>query len=147
MKKKMGRLMTVLLLGVMLLAGCNGKTGMPAKTEEMIGTSTSAREEQTATREEETEDMTEVIAEIGKGSTKPKTDIRKSTATKKYFTCTTNKDAVAYRAGEEMQFTFKLIAAGETASCPKFKYTVAADDGRTPVEGYVDGCWIWDATE
>ena len=137
--RKLGRLATVLLLGAMLLAGCNGKTGTPAKTEEMTGTSTGTREEQTTAREEETEDMTEVTAEIGKGSAKPKTDIRKSTATKKYFTCTTNKDAVAYRAGEEIQFTFKLIAAGETACCPKFKYTVAADDGRTPAEGYVDG--------
>ena len=137
--RKLGRLATVLLLGAMLLAGCNGKTGTPAKTEEMTGTGTGTREEQTTAREEETEDMTEVTAEIGKGSAKPKTDIRKSTATKKYFTCTTNKDAVAYRAGEEIQFTFKLIAAGETACCPKFKYTVAADDGRTPAEGYVDG--------
>lgn len=137
--RKIGRLATVLLLGAMLLAGCNGKTGTPAKTEEMTGTGTGTREEQTTAREEETEDMTEVTAEIGKGSAKPKTDIRKSTATKKYFTCTTNRDAVAYRAGEEIQFTFKLIAAGETACCPKFKYTVAADDGRTPAEGYVDG--------
>lgn len=147
---KIKRWAAAFLLGSMLLVGCNGRADTPAKTEKPTGTGavavtdtdTDARAEQTTAREEETKDMTdmtEVIAEIGKGSAKPKTDVRDSTATKKYFTCTTNKDAVAYRVGEEMQFTFKLIAAGETVSCPKFKYTVAADDGRTPVEGYVDG--------
>lgn len=147
---KIKRWAVAFLLGSMLLVGCNGRTDTPAKTEKPTGTGavavtdtdTDARAEQTTAREEETKDMTdmtEVIAEIGKGSAKPKTDVRDSTATKKYFTCTTNKDAVAYRVGEEMQFTFKLIAAGETVSCPKFKYTVTADDGRTPVKGYVDG--------
>ena len=48
--RKLGRLATVLLLGAMLLAGCNGKTGTPAKTEEMTGTGTGTREEQTTAR-------------------------------------------------------------------------------------------------
>ena len=139
MKKQIGRTIAIALLAAALMSGCSGKNDTPAKTEVPDGTGTVMREEQTSAKEEETVDMTEVTAEAGKVSVKPKTDIRKSTAVRKYFTGSTSKDSVAYRIGEEMRFTVTLFASGEKAFCPKFRYTVTADDGRAPQTGYVDG--------
>ena len=69
----------------------------------------------------------------------PKIDIMNSTASQKYFVGTTNKDAVSYKANEEIIFTVKLQADGELASCPYFKYTLSADDGTSQAAKYVDG--------
>lgn len=129
MKRKLGRMIALALLGAVLMSGCGERNEKP--TEE---TTASAD-----TNEEETVDMMEVIAEVGFVGETPKLDVRKSKAERKYFTGTTNKDAVAYETGEDMWFTINLLASGEKVSCPKFRYTVAADDGRTPTVGYVEG--------
>ena len=55
-----------------------------------------------------------------------------------YFLCETNKDALSYEIGEEIEFTVSLFANGELASCARFDWTLQGDDGKTS-SGSADG--------
>ncbi|MBQ8208505.1 MAG: acetylxylan esterase [Clostridia bacterium] len=48
----------------------------------------------------------------------------------RYFIGQTNKDALSYEIGEEIEFTISLFAGGELASCARFDWTMKGDDGK-----------------
>lgn len=56
-----------------------------------------------------------------------------------YFEGYTDKDALSYAVGEEMNLEVYLMANGEVVSVPYFYYTVEGEDGKTKTENYVDG--------
>jgi len=56
-----------------------------------------------------------------------------------YFAGYTNKDALSYAVGEEIQTEIYLIYKGETVSVPYFYYTVEGEDGQPLTEGYAYG--------
>lgn len=57
----------------------------------------------------------------------------------KYFIGSTEKDAMAYRVGEEIRFDLALVdETGKPVCCPKFRYVFRSDDGRS-AEGIADG--------
>lgn len=121
--------------------GTNGKSESPSQTEtdtqpgEMTESTETTNETQT-TGEHKPEEPT---TDEGKQEELPKVDIEKSTAARKYFVGTTDKDAIAYGLGEEMHFTVSLYADEALASCAKFQYILKADDGREVETGYADG--------
>ena len=55
------------------------------------------------------------------------------------FVGLTDKDALSYKVGEEMNFEIYLTANGEVVSAPYFYYSVEGEDGQVKTEGYVDG--------
>ncbi len=59
-------------------------------------------------------------------------------AAKKHFVGSTDKDPISYEIGEEMTFKIALYAGEELASCPKFSWSVAGDDGKKD-SGIVSG--------
>lgn len=137
--RKLLRVGLLSLLGSVLLTGCGGKADPPVGT---IETRPRAYTEgpDDATQTTTTERIEEVTTTGGKQEEEiPKVDIETVQANKKLFVGNTNKDAVSYQVGEDIQFTVRLDADGKTASCAKFKYVLKADDGRTPEEAFVDG--------
>lgn len=48
-----------------------------------------------------------------------------------HFYCETDKSALSYEIGEEMNIKVCLSAGGELASCPVFKWTMKGDDGKS----------------
>ena len=138
MKKKISVVGSLLLLCALLLGSCGGKTDPPAKTEpDSIGSPTVTTTEPASgtTAESPTEEVTTGEKE----EVKPTVDIETVQAKSKTLIGKTDKDAIAYAVGEEMTFTVRLDADGKTASCPKFKYILNADDGRAQEEKLVDG--------
>lgn len=49
----------------------------------------------------------------------------------RYFLGETNKEALSYEIGEEIEFTISLLANGELASCARFDWTMVGDDGQS----------------
>lgn len=49
----------------------------------------------------------------------------------RYFIGVTDKDSLGYEIGEEIEFTISLLAGGELASCARFDWTMAGDDGKS----------------
>jgi cephalosporin-C deacetylase-like acetyl esterase len=56
-----------------------------------------------------------------------------------YFEGFTDKDALSYAVGEEINLEIYLMSQGEVVSVPYFYYTVEGEDGKTKTEGYADG--------
>lgn len=138
MKKRIASVWSLLLLCALLLGSCGGKTDPPAKTEpDSIGSPTVTTTEPASgtTAESPTEEVTTGEKE----EVKPTVDIETVQAKSKTLIGKTDKDAIAYAVGEEITFTIRLDADGKTASCPKFKYILNADDGRAQEEKLVDG--------
>lgn len=48
----------------------------------------------------------------------------------KYFTCSTNKDALSYKAGEEMVFTLKVTTDDKVVPVPYINVKCEGDDGK-----------------
>lgn len=53
---------------------------------------------------------------------------------KKYFECSTNKDATSYKAGEEMVFTLKVKADEMDVPVPYISVNLSGDDGKSSAE-------------
>lgn len=56
-----------------------------------------------------------------------------------YFEAYTDKDALSYAVGEEMNIEVYLMASGEVVSVPYFYYSIESEDGKEMTEGYADG--------
>lgn len=121
------------LLGAVLLTGCGGKAEPPT------GTTETRPRAYTEGPPETTQAGGETTTDGKKEEVIPKVDIETVKADKKLFVGVTDKNALSYAVGEDMKFTVRLTADGKTASCPKFQYVLAADDGRTTETGYADG--------
>ena len=56
-----------------------------------------------------------------------------------YFEAYTEKDAISYAVGEEINMEVYLMCQGEVVSVPYFYYTVEGEDGKQMTSGYADG--------
>ena len=65
--------------------------------------------------------------------------LTKETELTTYFKGTSDRDALSYRCGEEMQFSISLMCEGRIISCPQFRWETGADDGQEHRSGLVSG--------
>ena len=80
-------------------------------------------------------DMSQFLPDAERSLAEATTDVSKGV----YFEAYTDKDAISYAVGEEVNLEVYLMANGEVVSVPYFYYTVEGEDGKTKTEQYVDG--------
>lgn len=80
-------------------------------------------------------DMSQFLPDANRSLSEVTNDVSKGV----YFEGYTDKDAISYAVGEEINLEVYLMANGEVVSVPYFYYTVEGEDGKQMSEGYADG--------
>ena len=80
-------------------------------------------------------DMSQFLPDATRSLSEATSDVSKGV----YFEGYTDKDALSYAVGEEINLEVYLMVNGEVVSVPYFYYTVEGEDGKTKTENFVDG--------
>lgn len=80
-------------------------------------------------------DMSQFMPDATRSLSEATSDVSKGV----YFEAYTDKDALSYAVGEEINLEVYLMANGEVVSVPYFYYEIEGEDGKQKVTGYADG--------
>ena len=80
-------------------------------------------------------DMSQFLPDATRSLSEATSDVKNGV----YFEAYTDKDALSYAVGEDINIEVYLMANGEVVSVPYFYYTIEGEDGKQKSDGYADG--------